>query len=102
MERPTFQRQHTDYDRPDSSSKGAVELVDFGKGEKDGVIVDERSAELSPSPTYDKDNEGFGVITEPVHTAEDLVTQVIHVEDDPTISAVTFRTFFLGMTLSIP
>jgi hypothetical protein len=29
-------------------------------------------------------------------TAEDLVTQVINVEDDPSLNPWTFRTFFLG------
>jgi hypothetical protein len=29
-------------------------------------------------------------------TAEDLVTRVINVEDDPTLNPWTFRTFFLG------
>jgi hypothetical protein len=31
------------------------------------------------------------------NTAEDLVTTVIGLEDDPTMSPWTFRTFFLGM-----
>jgi hypothetical protein len=31
-------------------------------------------------------------------TAEDLVTKVIGLEDDPTMSPWTFRTFFLGMS----
>ena len=31
-----------------------------------------------------------------VTTAEDLVTRVINVEDDPSLSPWTFRTFFLG------
>lgn len=36
----------------------------------------------------------------PIETAGELVTQVLHVEDDPTMSAVTFRTVFLGTSKS--
>jgi len=32
-------------------------------------------------------------------TAEDLITQVINVEDDPSLNPWTFRTFFLGTSL---
>jgi len=32
----------------------------------------------------------------PPHTATDLVTEVLHVEDDPSLSPWTFRTWFLG------
>jgi hypothetical protein len=31
---------------------------------------------------------------------DDILTHTIHVEDDPTLSALTFRTWFLGMSLS--
>jgi hypothetical protein len=31
-----------------------------------------------------------------VETNEDLVTRVIHVEDDPSLNPWTFRVFFLG------
>jgi hypothetical protein len=32
----------------------------------------------------------------PAETAEDLVTEVIHATDDPTLNPWTFRTWFLG------
>jgi hypothetical protein len=32
-----------------------------------------------------------------VSTAEEIVTKVIHVDDDPTLNPWTFRMFFLGM-----
>lgn len=32
-----------------------------------------------------------------VSTAEEIVTKVIHVEDDPTLNPWTFRMFFLGV-----
>ncbi len=36
----------------------------------------------------------------PISTAKDLVTQVIHVEDDPTLNPWTFRMWFLGASAS--
>jgi len=47
-------------------------------------------------PEYDPDNDGVAHIKEPVTTAEDLVTQVIHVQDDPSLNPWTFRVAFLG------
>ena len=32
-----------------------------------------------------------------VSTAEEIVTKIIHVDDDPTLNPWTFRMFFLGM-----
>ncbi|EED24656.1 conserved hypothetical protein [Talaromyces stipitatus ATCC 10500] len=40
-------------------------------------------------------------VTALVETATDLVTKVIHVEDDPNMTVVTFRVVFLGLGLSI-
>ncbi|GAB7362576.1 hypothetical protein MBLNU230_g2891t1 [Neophaeotheca triangularis] len=36
----------------------------------------------------------------PVETARDLVTEVLHVEDDPTLNPWTFRVWFTGLGLS--
>jgi len=33
----------------------------------------------------------------PVETAADLVTQIIHLDDDPDEQSLTFRTWFLGI-----
>jgi hypothetical protein len=38
--------------------------------------------------------------TEAIHhpaDKDDILTHTIHVEDDPTLNAITFRTLFLGM-----
>jgi hypothetical protein len=49
-------------------------------------------------PRYEGDeyNRRFSMVAT---TAEDLVTQVINVEDDPSLNPWTFRTFFLGTLL---
>jgi hypothetical protein len=48
----------------------------------------------SPIP-YDPEAEEH--YTAPAETAEDLVTEVIHATDDPTLNPWTFRAWFLGM-----
>ena len=42
------------------------------------------------------DEDGEEHFTAPAETAEDLITEVIHVTDDPTLNPWTFRTWFLG------
>ena|ERR1700753_3009822 len=46
---------------------------------------------------YDDDGEEH--YNRPAKTAKDLVTEVIHVRDDPTLNAWTFRVWFLGKQL---
>lgn len=43
---------------------------------------------------FEPEEEGATTVVE---TANDLVTKVIHVQDDPTMSVVTFRVIFLGL-----
>jgi hypothetical protein len=40
--------------------------------------------------------EGEEHFNVPAETAEDLITEVIHVRDDPTLNPWTFRVWFLG------
>lgn len=56
-----------------------------GKHEKVGL-------ETAPPYEGEEDRRGSIVVT----TAEDLVTQVIGLEDDPSLSPWTFRAMFLG------
>lgn len=74
--------------------------------EKDGLkdmsgkeaLIYEKEASIQevPLPTYcdtealSKENQG------PLETAEEIVTHVIHVDDDPTLNPWTFRMFFIG------
>ncbi len=75
------------------------------------------SGELTPSPVLSKEKEALGekdaraYSNELPHyhdeegrddggihldTAEDIVTTIIHTDDDPTLNPWTFRTFFIG------
>jgi len=86
--RPGFGSRNTDGDLNASlSSKEKVSNLsengidkDISKGEMDLVIQE-------------------GDLTEkngPVESAADLVTQIIHLDDDPDEQSLTFRTWFLG------
>ncbi len=47
-------------------------------------------------PTYHADAEDHFGETAVVTTAKDLVTHVLHVQDDPSLNPWTFRMYFLG------
>lgn len=50
------------------------------------------------SPLFDASKEDhFGEATV-LNDAKDVLTHVLHVDDDPTLSPWTFRAFFLGMS----
>jgi hypothetical protein len=93
MERLTFTREdpdivlHDEKTSPESHSQKDRSI----KEEKDGVIT--TSAHLPP---YTDEEQQDGDV-KPLETAEDIVTTVIDLEDDPTISPWTFRMFFIGI-----
>lgn len=65
-------------------------------GEKGGEKDQVPSIHEVPLPIYD-DAEALSKGTAaPLQTAEEIVTQVIHVDDDPTLNPWTFRMFFIG------
>lgn len=70
---------------------------------------DKKPAVTSELPAYQEDvfsthediiNEDE--LTKGVETATDLVTKVLHVEDDPNTKVWTFRVIFLGMYSTWP
>lgn len=86
-------------DKTHDGSNG-VDSVDF-KDEKpnkfDNKLETEAfEAEVPPYTPYAADEEGRGGIINNLETAEDIVTAIIHVEDDPTLNPWTFRMFFIG------
>lgn len=74
--------------------------------EKDDGVFAEATETISHGPDGEKqerhgrnviiDEDGEEYFTAPAETAEDLVTEVIHVTDDPSLNPWTFRTWFLG------
>jgi hypothetical protein len=75
-------------------------------GEKRVGLSFQTTETLSHSPDPEKqdqhnrhafvDEDGEEHFTAPAETATDLITEVIHVTDDPTLNSWTFRTWFLG------
>lgn len=61
--------------------------------EKTGAFIDSKAD--NDGVDYSSDDFGEGR-TRPIETAEDLVSKIIHVEDDKTLNPITFRTIFLG------
>jgi hypothetical protein len=59
-------------------------------------LQDEELFSPSEPATYYDDN-GEEHYNAPAETAKDLVTEVIHAYDDPTLNPWTFRTWFLGV-----
>ena len=78
----------------DSKSPGEHDVND--RDVKDGTFVDIAKSNHSDTPPDYDAGDGFAKVTGPVSSAKSLTTQVLHVEDDPTLSPYTFRVFFLG------
>lgn len=107
-QRPGFARRDTDnvsMQRSEVVPKLSMSKDDEKSDEKQVPIVEvtDDNADLQKPdhgdfapPEYLGENDGFNYITKPVETAKDLTTQVLHVQDDPTLSPYTFRLFFLG------
>ena len=65
--------------------------------EKNGEVVFESSVAEDQLPPYRDHSDAEE--TEAIHhpaDKDDILTHTIHVEDDPTLNAITFRTIFLG------
>lgn len=54
----------------------------------------------SPSSYHDVEVGEDGKIHHPA-TKDDILTRTIHLDDDPTLVALTFRTWFLGMSPNV-
>jgi len=80
--------------RPDGKGLSA-QHVEYIGGEK-GANVVERVESDSSSLSHDGK-----VYTKPPTTARELVTEILAVEDDPSLNPYTFRMFFLGTGISV-
>jgi hypothetical protein len=65
-------------------------------------FVDEtqKAGQISIHESLDHDNEKLQS-SKPPTSARDLVTEVLMVEDDPTVSPWTFRMWFIGIGMSV-
>jgi hypothetical protein len=104
MERPSYSRQDTDAVIVDEKQPyGMTTATDNSSGElsksKDSIAKGQEAGSILEAPAYDRDAEaafGQGDVKN-LETTEDIVTTVIHVDDDPTLNPWTFRMFFIGI-----
>ena len=80
----------------DANSSSEKKNVDFDEKKGSGSVVEE-----SNLPAYADVEGGEDSIHHPADK-DDILTHTIHVEDDPTMNALTFRTWFLGMNFLYP
>jgi hypothetical protein len=98
VKRPGFVRVDTDRAQGPSDSKNNYELQDRdSENGADGKVNQVSSGvEGEDLPAYEGVRDG-AQLTGKAETAADIVTKVIHAEDDdPNMPCLTFRTFFIG------
>jgi hypothetical protein len=79
---------------------GTIDRVENFETSKDGYV---KRVEVSSAPSS-PDEEDFGEDKrkkKPPKTARDLVTEILMVEDDPTVNPWTFRMWFIGIGMSV-
>jgi hypothetical protein len=55
------------------------------------------TTELAPYKSSDLEENRSEDYNTPPETAEDIITEVLHAEDDPSLNPWTFRVWFLGV-----
>jgi hypothetical protein len=79
----------------DANSTLEKKVVDISEKTAPGV-QETADGKVIDLPTYADVEAGEDKIHHPAEK-DDILTHTIHVEDDPTLNALTFRTFFLGI-----
>jgi hypothetical protein len=88
-QRPGFQRHTTDIHNDEEGHSTSYD-PEKHTGSPEIVYMDEEPEFIAAKEDH------FGE-TAVLSDAKDVLTHVIHVDDDPTLSPWTFRAFFLGM-----
>lgn len=89
-QRPGFQRHTTDLHNTDEGQSSSFD-PEKHTGSPDIHYMQEEEPEFIAAK-----EDHFGE-TAVLSDAKDVLTHVIHVDDDPNLSPWTFRAFFLGM-----
>jgi hypothetical protein len=93
QEEPTVTAQEPEYNDDVKKETSTPSIHSKDRHSKDGGK--EKEAGLyNEMPAYTDVEGQEGEIH--LETAEDIVTQVIDLDDDPTLNPWTFRTFFIG------
>jgi hypothetical protein len=98
-QRSGFARTDTDKVSPEDENVAPTSALDsekaFDRTPDIAYLGDE-------SPLFDASKEDHFGETAVLTDAKDVLTHVIHVDDDPSLSPWTFRAFFLGMSQLFP
>ena len=78
---------------------GSLEYVEFSTDPKRTDINTVEKLETDSSNASHNDDDHH--YTKPPSTARDLVTEILRVEDDPTLNPWTFRMWFIGIGISV-
>ena len=101
-QRPAYARADTDLSMGvaiDSKAQEAGSNDIYPKSEKSSEANEKGAVGVvagTSLPTYDVELADHFGEADVVNTAEDIVTHVLHVEDDPSLNPWTFRMFFIG------
>jgi hypothetical protein len=80
----------------EKNEENTVEHVEFFDSKKGSISVVERQDSESSSLSSDEK-----IHTKPPKSALDLVTEILAVEDDPSMNPWTFRLWFIGIGMSV-
>ena len=100
--RPAFQRSATDISLAPLGKDGQPSSSNFYPEDRKHSIGEEEHgktagvSETDDLPAYDGEDDFDRGRIKSVSTPADIVTSVLHVDDDPSINPWTFRMFFLG------
>jgi hypothetical protein len=92
MERSTFTRDDPDiapYDDKETHESTSPSESLSKNGKEKGITTSSQLPRYTDEEHQDSD-------VRPLETAEDIVTTVIDLDDDPTLNPWTFRMFFIG------
>jgi len=104
-QRPAYARADTDL-----SMRGGVDSKAHEAGSNDVYYKSDKSSEANEKgnhgglteaalPVYAIEAEDHFGEADVVHTAKDIVTHVLHVDDEKSLNPWTFRMFFIGKSL---
>ena len=88
-QRPGYARKDTDIHNEERGESTSYELHDKEQTSPEIHYV-------SDSPIFDASKEDHFGEAEVLTDAKDVLTHVVHVDDNPSLSPWTFRAFFLG------
>lgn len=98
-QRPAFARTSTDMAVSDQGT-GGDSALDSEKAYK--TLATDITCVVDAPPLFDAAKEDHFGEADVLRTAKDVLTHIVHMDDDPTLSPWTFRAFFIGMFGSFP